>query len=92
MTSSAACARAEVLAGAIALNEAGDAEREEYRRHLAGCANCLASLGGERAIERVMSVVGEARDAERWEPDLRGGVRRLRRPAIGRRVAFAAAA
>ncbi len=62
------CSRAEVLAGAIALGEANEAEREEYRNHIATCASCLAALGGEREIERVMAAVAQARDAETWEP------------------------
>ena len=62
------CGRAEVLAGAIALGEADEAQREEYRKHVAHCGSCLESLGGEREIERVMAVVAQARDAETWEP------------------------
>ncbi|MGB6984718.1 MAG: TonB family protein [Candidatus Aquilonibacter sp.] len=62
------CSRAEILGGAIALGEASEAEREEYRNHIATCASCLAALGGEREIERVMASVAQARDAETWEP------------------------
>jgi TonB family protein len=62
------CSRAEILAGAIALGEATEAEREEYRNHISTCASCLAALGGEREIERVMATVAQARDAETWEP------------------------
>ena len=62
------CSRAEVLAGAIALGEATEVEREEYRKHIATCASCIAALGGEREIERVMAAVAQARDAETWEP------------------------
>jgi TonB family protein len=62
------CSRAEILAGAIALGESTEAERDEYRNHIATCASCLAALGGEREIERVMSTVAQARDAETWEP------------------------
>jgi TonB family protein len=62
------CSRAEILAGAIALGEATEAEREEYRNHIATCASCLAGLGGEREIERVISTIAQARDAETWEP------------------------
>ncbi len=69
------CARAETLAGAIALEEATDGERDAYRRHLASCARCVETLGGEREIERVMSVVARARDQESWEPDLRNALR-----------------
>jgi hypothetical protein len=71
MTSRADCTRAEGLAGAIAIGEAGEAERDAYRAHLAECARCLHELGGEREIERVMTAVGQARDDECWEPDLR---------------------
>ncbi|MEO9170091.1 MAG: TonB family protein [Candidatus Baltobacteraceae bacterium] len=63
-----ACQRAEVLAGAIALHEAGDLERKEYRSHIAACSSCLDGLGGEIGIERIMETVQEARDAETWKP------------------------
>ena len=62
------CSRAEILAGAIALGEASEAERDEYRQHVATCASCLHALGGEREIERVMAVVAQAREVETWEP------------------------
>jgi len=62
------CSRAEILAGAIGLGEATEAEREEYRNHISTCASCLAALGGEREIERVMATIVQARDAETWEP------------------------
>lgn len=65
-----ACEQAEMLAGAIALGEATDLERERYRRHISACASCLNTLGGEREIERTMDVVAQARDAENWEPVL----------------------
>ena len=65
------CSRAEVLAGAIALGEASDAEREHYRRHIAVCRRCVSASGGEREIERTANVVALARDAETWQPDLR---------------------
>jgi TonB C terminal len=78
MTSRADCTRAEALAGAIAIGEAGEAERDAYRAHLAGCAKCLREFGGEREIERVMTAVGQARDAECWEPDLRSTLARRR--------------
>jgi TonB family protein len=68
------CVRAETLAGAIALGEATDAEREAYRRHLAGCGNCVVLLCGERELERVAGAVAQARDAESWEPDLRAAL------------------
>lgn len=64
--------RAEILAGAIALNEATDEERLEYRRHLAACARCLHALGGEHQLARIGGVIGKARESELWEPDVRG--------------------
>ncbi len=70
------CGTIERLAGAIAIGEAGDLERETYRSHLAGCARCLNELGGEREIERVMLGIARARDDERWEPDLRAAFAR----------------
>lgn len=66
------CARAEVLAGAIALGETSDVEREQYRLHVAACRHCVNALGGEREIERTANVVALARDGETWQPDLRG--------------------
>jgi hypothetical protein len=78
MTSRNECALAETLAGAIAIGEAGEAERETYRAHLSGCARCLDELGGEREIERVMLVAARARDDERWEPDVRKALVRSR--------------
>lgn len=63
--------RIEVLAGAIALGEATDEERREYREHIAGCPECLDAFGGEREIERVAAGVHDARESEVWEPDLR---------------------
>lgn len=66
------CARVEVLAGAIALGEASDAEREQYRLHIAACRRCVNAFGGEREIERTANVVAQARQAETWQPDLRG--------------------
>jgi TonB family protein len=62
------CSRAEILGGAIALGEASEAEREEYRQHIATCASCLRLLGGEREIERVMAAVAQAREGETWDP------------------------
>jgi anti-sigma factor RsiW len=72
------CARAEIVAGAIALGEAKDEERHAYRAHLAQCARCVGALGGERDIERTMSVVSRARNDERWQPDVRRQVLRAR--------------
>jgi protein TonB len=62
--------RIEVLAGAIALGEATEDERREYREHIAGCAQCLQSLGGECELERVASTVASARESEVWHPNL----------------------
>ncbi len=69
------CARAEITAGAVALGEASDAERDAYRRHLSNCRRCLEGLGGEREVERTMQLVAQARDAESWEPDIRVALR-----------------
>ena len=63
--------RFESLAGAIALGEATDEERSEYRRHIATCGECLQSLGGEREIERVAATVASAREDEVWAPEIR---------------------
>lgn len=71
MSASNDCATIEQLAGAIAIGEAGDAERHAYRKHLAVCTRCLQSFGGEREIERVIAVVSQAREDESWSPDLR---------------------
>ncbi|HKU66508.1 MAG TPA: TonB family protein [Candidatus Baltobacteraceae bacterium] len=62
--------RIEAIAGAIALDEASDDERREYREHISSCPACLSALGGEREIERVASTVSAARDGEVWNPDL----------------------
>lgn len=71
MTIEADCRIAEERAGAIAIGEASDLEREAYRRHLAVCERCVRELGGEREIERVIATVARARDDESWEPTLR---------------------
>lgn len=62
--------RIETLAGAIALGEATDDERAEYRAHIASCKACLHALGGEHELERVSSTVAAARESEVWEPNL----------------------
>ncbi|HLI97942.1 MAG TPA: TonB family protein [Candidatus Baltobacteraceae bacterium] len=62
--------RIEAIAGAIALGEASDQERHEYREHIATCAPCLHAYGGEREIERVISTVASARDSEVWAPQI----------------------
>ncbi|MBV9271080.1 MAG: TonB family protein [Candidatus Eremiobacteraeota bacterium] len=81
--------RAEIIAGAIALGEATDTERVEYREHIAACPPCLESLGGEREIERVAETVGNGRDSEVWEPDvLQGVLRRAARPSRAYRYGF----
>lgn len=72
------CERAEVLAGAIALGEAGENDRDAYRSHLAQCRECCDALGGEREIERVVCVVHSARESESWSPAARLPVRRGR--------------
>lgn len=69
------CLHAEILAGALALGEASDAERDAYRRHLAECTPCIEALGGEREIERMANVIAQAHDEERWEPDVRTAFR-----------------
>ncbi|HZZ65482.1 MAG TPA: TonB family protein [Candidatus Baltobacteraceae bacterium] len=66
------CDRIEALAGAIALGEATEEERLAYRRHIAQCAPCLNTFGGEREIERVARTVADARESEVWEPQLKG--------------------
>jgi TonB family protein len=63
-----------MLAGAIALGEATDGERREYRQHLAGCSTCLQALGGEHELERTAAIVGAARECEVWQPDLSDAV------------------
>ncbi|MFY9740102.1 MAG: hypothetical protein WAK11_13790 [Candidatus Cybelea sp.] len=75
------CTTAEILAGAIALGEAGDEQRQAYREHLSTCRRCLAAIGGEREIERVIKVVAQARDQEQWQPDVRRALARA--PARG---------
>jgi hypothetical protein len=71
------CTSAEILAGAIALGEAGDEQRHAYREHLSTCRRCLATIGGEREIERVINVVAQARDQEQWQPDVRRALARI---------------
>lgn len=80
----------EVLAGAIALGEATDAERQAYRGHIAHCARCRAELGGEHELARAAETIASARDGEVWEPHLRTF---MRRPsvALSPLVRFAAA-
>lgn len=60
-----------MLAGAIALGEASEDERREYREHVATCPQCLNALGGECEIERVAVTVATARESEIWQPELR---------------------
>jgi len=80
----------ESLAGAIALGEATDADRRAYREHIASCAQCLNELGGEHELARTNAIVGEARDAEVWDPQL-GNVLRRRSRGLSPVVRFAAA-
>ncbi|MBV9720228.1 MAG: hypothetical protein JOZ77_13015 [Candidatus Eremiobacteraeota bacterium] len=83
MTGRSDCAKLETLAGAIALGEASDSERDAYRKHVARCPRCLSDFGGEREIERIMNSVALSRDQERWEPDLRANILRPRTPSVG---------
>ena len=80
----------EVLAGAIALGEATDAERQAYRRHIAHCERCRAELGGEHELERASEAIANARDSEVWEPQL-GSILRRRSVSLSPVVRFAAA-
>ena len=80
----------EVLAGAIALGEASDAERQTYRRHIAHCERCRAELGGEHELVRAAETVAAARESEVWEPQL-GSVLRRRSLSLSPVVRFAAA-
>ncbi len=87
-------ARIESIGGAVALGEATDEERREYREHIATCAPCLSQLGGEREIERAAGVVADAREGEVWQPNLRDVVARgigRRRRAAGFALGIAAA-
>jgi TonB family protein len=87
------CERAEIVAGAIALGEATESERDLYRRHLASCPACCTHLVGERELERAAAAVAQARDGERWEPEIsfhRIRAARSRRSAL--RVALSAGA
>jgi hypothetical protein len=83
MKSGPDCTRAEILGGAIALGEASDSQRNEYREHLSVCRRCLAAIGGEHEIERITGLVTRARDQERWEPDLRASLARPTRRHAG---------
>lgn len=74
------CKRAEVTAGALALGEATDVQRDDYRRHIAQCGSCLTNLGGEHDIAATMNVVARARDEERWQPEARIVLRHQTRP------------
>ena len=78
-------AAAETLAGAIALGEATDQERDAYRRHLAVCRACLDAFGGEREIERVMA---RFRRARRRALGARSAFRSAGSPARKRRNAW----
>ena len=79
MTTRYDCAEVEALAGAIALGEAGEAERDAYRAHIAGCralpAPILAASARSSESWRSRRRRGEA---ERWEPDLRAARGRRR--------------
>ncbi len=84
MKSGAGCTQAEILAGAIALGEASDAERHAYREHLSTCPRCVEAVGGEHEIERIVSFIALARDQERWQPDVRDSFTRPARARFGR--------
>jgi TonB family protein len=62
------CRDAEIAAGAIALGEATETERDAYRLHLSRCVHCVQTIGGEREIERTMQRLVDAREAETWQP------------------------
>lgn len=88
-----ACQHAEVLAGAIALGEATDLERDEYRRHIAACSPCLHAFGGEREIERTMFAIADARDHETWQPVLTSvQIKHKRRARFAWRMGFSVTA
>jgi len=80
----------EIIAGAIALGEATDADRREYREHIAGCAECLTELGGEHELARTNASIGAARDGEVWNPQIANVLRRRSR-ALSPAVRFASA-
>lgn len=86
------CEAVERLAGAIAIGEADDRDRESYRSHLAVCRKCVGEFGGEREIERVMATVANARDEESWQPDLRPALARTGSRRYGWSAAIALAA
>lgn len=87
------CRQAEISAGAIALGEASQQQRESYRAHVASCATCLDSFGGEIAIERTMACIPRARESETWDPDMTRVVRdRIARRSRAWRWAAAAVA
>ncbi len=79
----------EILAGAIALGEATDADRREYREHIAHCAECLDELGGEHELARTTASIGAARDGEVWNPEM-GNVFRRRPRGLSPVVRLAA--
>jgi TonB family protein len=87
------CREAEIVAGAVALGEATDVQRETYRRHIAACAVCLSAYGGERQIERTMERIALARDGESWDPDVSRALRQnITHPARFWRAGFSVAA
>ncbi len=81
--------RIEAIAGAIALGEADDAQRREYREHLSSCARCLKEAG-RRARARTRRCDGRRRaEDEKWQPDLRNAVAsRMQRRAYNLRYGF----
>ena len=59
-------ARYESLAGAIALGEATQTEREEFAQHADGCALC----SGFPAERELLRTVETAREGETWRPSV----------------------
>ena len=90
--------RIEMLAGAIALGEASDEERTEYRAHIAQCGRCRTGFGGEVEIARTMESIADARDQEHWQPRVdtailaRRSRRRIGRTALAGALAVVIAA
>ena len=84
--------RIETLGGALALGEASGDECEEYRAHLAHCAECVRGGSGEIELARLSELIGCIRDSETWTPDVSTRLN-LRMHADRRRAArFAAGA
>jgi len=68
----------EILAGAIASRRGrGTNNAMLIENHLSTCRPCLATIGGEREIERVINVVASLGDQEQWQPDVRRALARV---------------